>query len=221
MELLPQLYAYIWRGQGNNCNSYLLTSALADGRHVLVDPGQVQVPQTREPGLERLFSEIARDGLDPTSIGLILLTHCHPDHVEAAGAIREQTGALVAIHRTESEVVARFGIDVDLLLEEGDLKLGHHRPITINVLHTPGHSPGHVAFYWKKEKVLIAGDLVFFRSTGRSDLPGGSAEQLRQSIARVAKLDTEFLLCGHPYGHPGVIVGKAEVTENFAFLDIG
>jgi len=218
MKILNQLYAYVWQGQDNNCNSYLFSGLLEGDRHVLVDPGYRQTPRTREPGLERLYAEMRRDGLDPEAIGLILLTHCHPDHFEGAGRLRQQTRALVAIHRLEADIYAKFGGSADLLLEEGELKLGIRKPIQLEVFHSPGHSPGHVTFYWKKEKVLIAGDVVFYHSTGRTDLPGGSPGQLKESIARLAKLDTHYLLCGHPYGHPGVIVGKQEVRENFEFL---
>ncbi len=55
-------------------------------------------------------------------------------------------------------------------------------------------------------------------STGRVDLPGGSAKALKQSIERLSDLDVEYLLCGHPYGHPGIIKGRVEVQENFEFI---
>ena len=88
----------------------------------------------------------------------------------------------------------------------------------MDCFHSPGHSPGHITIYWPDKKVLIAGDVIFYRSTGRVDLPGGSAKTLRQSIERLSQLDIEYLLCGHPYGHPGIIRGKAAVQENFEFI---
>ena len=57
----------------------------------------------------------------------------------------------------------------------GNLDLGTQSPVRLEVFHTPGHSPGHITVYWPAEKVLIAGDLIFYRSTGRVDLPGGDA----------------------------------------------
>jgi glyoxylase-like metal-dependent hydrolase (beta-lactamase superfamily II) len=66
--------------------------------------------------------------------------------------------------------------------------------------------------------VLIAGDLIFYRSTGRVDLPGGDARALKASIERLSRLDIEYVLCGHAYGHSGLIEGAEEVRSNFEFL---
>jgi glyoxylase-like metal-dependent hydrolase (beta-lactamase superfamily II) len=132
--------------------------------------------------------------------------------------IREETGALVAIHEVEAPFYSRFGGTVDLFLGEGSLELGTESPLTLTVFHSPGHSPGHTTFYWPRERVLIAGDLIFYRSTGRVDLPGGDPEALRNSIARLSQLEIDYVLCGHPYGHPGIIEGRDEVRRNFEFL---
>jgi glyoxylase-like metal-dependent hydrolase (beta-lactamase superfamily II) len=132
--------------------------------------------------------------------------------------MRKENGALVALHEDDEETYQRLGGKVDLYLKEGELMLGEDKRVRLNVYHTPGHSPGHVAFYWPDRKVLIAGDLIFYRSTGRVDLPGGNARALKQSIERLSQLDTEYLLCGHPYGHSGIIKGKEAVRENFEFL---
>jgi glyoxylase-like metal-dependent hydrolase (beta-lactamase superfamily II) len=218
MRLVGELFAYVWSGRDNNCNRYVLAEVLKDNRHVVIDPGHVTTPALREPGLQRLREEMQGDGLDPDAIGLVLLTHCHPDHSEAAGAIREQTGALVAIHEAEAEIYARFGGKVDLFLGEGDLDLGTASPLQLTVFHSPGHSPGHITLYWPRERVLIAGDLIFYQSTGRVDLPGGDPAALRNSIERLSQLEIDYVLCGHPYGHPGVIEGAEEVRRNFDFL---
>jgi glyoxylase-like metal-dependent hydrolase (beta-lactamase superfamily II) len=218
MRLVAELFAYVWSGRDNNCNSYVLAEVLKDGRHVVIDPGHVTTPALREPGLERLREAMQGDGLDPDAIGLVLLTHCHPDHSEAAGAIREQNGALVAIHEAEAQIYAHFDGKVDLFLDEGNLELGTDSPLRLTVFHSPGHSPGHATLYWQRERVLIAGDLIFYRSTGRVDLPGGDPEALRNSIERLSRLEIDYVLCGHPYGHPGVIEGAEEVRSNFDFL---
>ena len=218
MRLVGDLFAYVWSGQDNNCNSYVFAGVLDGNRHVVIDPGHVTTPALREPGLESLHERMEEDGIDPAAIGLVLLTHCHPDHSEAAGAIREKTRALVAIHEVEAEVYSRLGGTVDLFLGEGSLDLGTQTPIHLTVFHSPGHSPGHTTLYWPRERVLIAGDLIFYQSTGRVDLPGGSAAALRDSIERLSELDIDYVLCGHPYGHPGIIEGADEVRENFEFL---
>ena len=218
MRLVNNLYAYVWRGNDNNCNSYLMASTLKSNGHLLVDPGHITTPFYREPGLARLIREMEMDGIDARQIGMIILTHSHPDHCEAAKLIREQNGATVALNKAEEGVYKRLGGEVDIYLEEGDLVLGEEDQLKLNIFHSPGHSPGHVTIYWPEEKVLIAGDVIFYQSTGRVDLPGGSAKALRQSIQRLSELDIEYLLCGHPYGHPGIIKGREAVKENFDFV---
>lgn len=159
-----------------------------------------------------------KDGLSGTAIGLVILTHAHPDHCEAAAAIRERYGALVGLHEADEATYKMLGGKVDLYLQEGELLLGADKPMKLNVYHLPGHSPGHVTLYWSDQKVLIAGDVVFYRSTGRVDLPGGNADALKQGILRLSQLDIEYLICGHPYGHPGVIKGREAIRENFEFI---
>lgn len=219
MRLVGNLFAYVWSGRDNNCNRYVFAGVLKDGRHVVIDPGHVTTPALGEAGLRDLRDGMQGDGIDPAAIGLVLLTHCHPDHSEAASVIREETGALVAIHEAEAGIYARFGGKVDLFLGEGNLELGTESPLELAVFHSPGHSPGHTTLYWPREKLLIAGDLIFYRSTGRVDLPGGDARALRSSIARLSKLEIEYVLCGHPYGHSGIIEGRDEVRRNFEFLE--
>ena len=219
MHLVGDLFAYVWSGQDNNCNSYVFAGAFDGNRHVVVDPGHLVTPSLGEPGLERLYAEMRNDGIDPDGIGMVLLTHCHPDHCESAATIRKEKKALVALHEVESGFYTdQLGGRVDLFIDEGNLNLGVENSLRLEVFHSPGHSPGHVTIYWPEQKALIAGDLIFYRSTGRVDLPGGSAAQLRDSIERLSRLPLDTLLCGHPYGHPGIIQGKEEVEENFAFL---
>jgi glyoxylase-like metal-dependent hydrolase (beta-lactamase superfamily II) len=71
-----------------------------------------------------------------------------------------------------------------------------------------------VCYYLKKEKVLICGDVLFEMNTGRVDLPGGNADDLKQSIEAISKLDVEYLLPGHM----GVVVGAEKVKENFSYI---
>ena len=218
MKLLDNLHIYIWQEQDNNCNTYVIPGVLENGKHVVVDPGHIKPPAAGKPALEMLLKEMAADGLDPNAIGLVILTHCHSDHSESAQGLRETYQALVAIHPTEAGILKKQGGEADFFLQEGNLNLGNKAPTPLNIFHTPGHSPGHITVYMPQQRVLIAGDLIFYHSIGRTDLPGGNGKQMMQSIDRMSKLDIECLLCGHPYGHPGVLVGKEEVDENFEFL---
>ena len=218
MRLINNLYAYVWQGNDNNCNSYLFTNVLKNNGHLLVDPGHITTPSYREPGLGRLAKEMEGDGIDAGAIGLVLLTHSHADHCEAGRVLREENGALVALNEADEEMYKRLGGKVDIYLEEGELVLGEDNQLRLSIFHSPGHSPGHITIYWPDQKVLITGDVIFYRSVGRVDTPGGSARALKQSIERLSELDIEYLLCGHPYGHPGIIKGKAEVEHNFEFV---
>ena len=218
MKIFDDFYIYLWNGNDNNCNTCLFANVLPDGKHVVVDPGHYVTPSYQEPGLERLLKEMRRDGISYSSIGLVILTHGHPDHCESAIAMQQQFHALVAMHQADEEMFQMQGGKPDFYLQDGMLELGNKAVTGIQVLHSPGHSPGHIALYWPHRKILVAGDCVFYRSTGRTDFPGGSAELLRQSIQRMSRLDVEYLLCGHPYGHSGFIQGGEEIRENFELI---
>jgi glyoxylase-like metal-dependent hydrolase (beta-lactamase superfamily II) len=218
MKLVDNLYAYPWKGNDNNCSSYVFAGALNQGKHVLIDPGHLVTPYYREAGLERLLGAMERDGLADAPIGLVVLTHSHPDHAESAIVLRQESQALIAMHEADAPAFAALGGTVDLFLDEGTLKLGGTQSTMLQVYHSPGHTPGHITVYWPKQSVLIAGDCIFYRSTGRADLPGGDARALQQTIEKLSKLEVEHLLCGHPYGHPGIISGREEVRENFQFI---
>ncbi|MEW6033804.1 MAG: MBL fold metallo-hydrolase [Chloroflexota bacterium] len=244
MQLIDGLYSYVWQGQGNNCNTYALRY-IVDGkpRFALVDPGlrQVLTPimgrggqmmrAYEESGLEALLQSMSRDGLEAAQLGLVLNTHAHPDHCEASLALRRRSGARVALHRADEpfyekllamaydrEKPAREELQPDVYLREGVLNLGQPPGIALQVLHTPGHSPGSISLWWEEKKVLITGDTVFYRSVGRSDIPGGDSRLLAGSVRKLAELKPEYVLTGHPYGHPGVIKGTEEATRNFAFI---
>lgn len=155
---------------------------------------------------ERILAEVERHGLE---VKYVLNTHAHFDHTDANGAIVEATGATLAIHPADLPTLkasggsAWFGMPAnisplpDLELADGDeLEIGQLR---FQVLHTPGHTPGHVCFYERDEGVLFDGDVLFYRGIGRTDLPGGSWQQLLDSIQRVlfALPDETVVHSGH------------------------
>jgi hydroxyacylglutathione hydrolase len=218
MKIVENLYGYAWQGMDNNCNSYVFEGVLNEGKHVVIDPGHLVTPVYRESGLERLLAEMGKDGLSGASIGLVILTHSHPDHCEAAMSLREETNALVALHEADEPAYEMLGGKVDIFLGEGSLELGPQKSTKLRIHHSPGHTPGHITVYWPLQKVLIAGDCIFYRSTGRTDFPGGNSLSLRKSIDRLSQLDIEYLLCGHAYGNPGILKGKETVQENFGYI---
>ena len=236
MNLLENLYCYIWPGKGNNCNSYIFTHVLRGDRpHVIIDPGHV-VNESNERCLDHLLSAMGRDSIEPEDIGLIINTHCHPDHCEANGSLvlRSKTRpgkpgqSLIAIHQEEegyrremSEIMSRMlgrGIEFEpsFYLKEGDLNLGKEGNLNLTIFHTPGHSPGSICLYWPDNRVLITGDVLFAGGIGRTDLPNGNSKMLKRSIERLSELDIEYLLPGHSTQFGAVIKGKDKVKQNFA-----
>ena len=115
------------------------------------------------------------------------------------------------------DILVLTNIDANTLiphffLQEGILSV---KGIDIEVMHTPGHSPGSISLYWQQEKTLIVGDLIFKDGIGRTDIPGGSSEILKQSIVQLRDLNVEHLLPGHGE----LISGKENVKANFMRLE--
>jgi hydroxyacylglutathione hydrolase len=219
MKLTDNLYAYVWEGNDNNCNTYLFANVLSGNKHILIDPGHIITPYFHEPAYDMLVKKITQDGLKTGDIGLIVLTHAHPDHFESAKKFKETTKCLIAMYEADEEIFQMFGGGkVDLPLQEGELKLDNKVQEKLEIIHTPGHSPGHISIYWPAKNALAVGDVIFYRNTGRVDLPGGDPQLLKASLDKLSKLDVEYLLCGHPYDHPGVIQGKDAVRKNFEIV---
>ena len=122
----------------------------------------------------------------------ILLTHGHYDHITAAASVKEQTGALVYCHTQEKPMLEDHNLNLsvrtdnivnlspDHLLEDGSrIEVCDN---TIEIIHTPGHTPGGVCFYDKKNATLFTGDTLFKEGIGRSDLPGGDHQELLTMI---------------------------------------
>lgn len=229
VKLLDNLYCYLWQGRGNNCHTYVLYDVLSGERpHVLIDPGHV-VNHLGERCLDELLDAMALDGIAPATVALVINTHAHPDHCEATEFFTgPEGGALATLSRAEDEhrkttgqtVFRALGLPAPRFepffhLGEGELQLGR---IKLQVLVTPGHSPGSVCLYWAEQKALITGDAVFYGSVGRVDLPGGSLVALKESITRLAELDVEYLLPGHSTEYGDIVRGRANVEHNFESL---
>ena len=161
-----------------------------------------------DPGADasKIRRAIDEAGLE---IGLIVLTHYHFDHIEAVGPLQEGTGATVAIHAQEAELLKdppalfRFfqpeipTLQADRLLQDEErLTIGD---LEIVVLHTPGHSPGGISLHIPSEKVVFSGDTLFREGIGRTDFPGGDMRTLAASIReRLYTLDEETVVySGH------------------------
>lgn len=193
-------------------NSWLLgceTSRAA----VAVDPGG-RVPE--------LLAVARREEL---RIGEIWLTHAHLDHVTGVAELVAATGAPVWLHPADRELydhvdrqAAMFGLEAALppppdheLAGGQALALG---ALEAEVLEVPGHSPGHVAFWFPRERTVVAGDCLFAGSIGRTDLPGGSYETLMASLKEVLLPlgDDVRVLTGHG---PETTIGRERASNPF------
>ncbi|MCD6390681.1 MAG: MBL fold metallo-hydrolase [Dehalococcoidia bacterium] len=229
VRLAENLYCYVWQGRGNNCNTILLPAVLRGERpHVLVDPGHVR-NEIGEPCFNSLTQAMEKDGFKIDATGLVITTHSHPDHIEAAELVVKKSGALFALSREEDEFYRTAGkmlfqafgskppqVEPFFYLKEGDLSLGaKNNKVEIKVFLTPGHSPGSISLYLEENKILITGDVVFAGSVGRTDFPGGSPSLLRKSIDKLSQLDVEYLIPGHSTEKSSIIAGKDKVRRNF------
>lgn len=155
-------------------------------------------------------------------INKIILTHGHPDHISALAEVQQATGAKVLIHRADAGMLtdARSNLSflmgegmemnpADVFLEDGDtIQVGN---ITLEVMHTPGHSAGGICLKCARD-VVITGDTLFAGSVGRSDFPGGSHTQLINSIkAKLLKFPPETKV--YPGHGPASTIGE-EMRHN-------
>ena len=212
MRITDDLDGFLWSdSRANNANTYLIHGK----KNILIDPGHEHL-------FEHVSGRIERLALEPGDMDLIVITHAHPDHMEGA-RIFSRLPALIAMHALELDFIrdlaphydavrGGLGFQPDFLLQEGEFKVGG---LTLQVFHTPGHSPGSLCLYWPERKALFTGDVIFSRGLGRTDLPGGNGEALKASIRRLSRLDVEHLLPGHGEW----ISGQDRVKANFDHVE--
>jgi glyoxylase-like metal-dependent hydrolase (beta-lactamase superfamily II) len=197
-----------------NC---VLLGDVEAGELVVIDPGEEA---------ERIADRIRESGFKPVAI---LHTHGHLDHVGGTAELAELLGPdlPIGLHPDEIDlyrnapVQARmFGLEVDSP-PEPDLELVHGNNVSVGgleleVRHAPGHSPGGVCFVVSgaDRPLVIAGDVLFAGSIGRTDLPGGSFQVLERSIREqlYSLPDETRVICGHG---PDTTVGRERTMNPF------
>jgi len=218
IQVFEGLYAFPWREPTvNNCNAYLIDA----DKKVLIDPGHYRLfGQVRDP--------MAKLALDVSDIDMVIITHAHPDHMEAVKVFLESS-AVIGLSQAEMAFINQTGplyeetlgvpkFEPHVLLREGTLKVGR---CELRVLQTPGHSPGSISLYWPEKKALFSGDVVFDGGIGRTDLPGGNTEALSDSLNKISQLDLEYLLPGHGEllsGRERIDANMAEIKETWFSL---
>ncbi len=164
-------------------NTYVLSDET--GECIIVDPGCFDERERQE-----LKGLVDGRGLKPVRL---INTHCHIDHVLGNRFVQDTWKLQLEVHfmdvpllRAVSQYGSEFGIDCEpskepfALLNEGDaVAFGHS---TLHILHAPGHSPGSLCLYGEADGFVVAGDVLFRLSIGRTDLPGGDYDTLIRSI---------------------------------------
>ena len=196
-------------------NSFVLSDET--GACIFVDPGFYFEEEHNE-----IKEYVRQNKLTPVKI---TSTHFHFDHIMGVEFVRNEFSIPFYAHKNDSffvegvvEQAGRFGIKmnpikaIDGYLTENDvIEFGNSK---LEVIHVPGHAPGHVVFYSKQDGFIIAGDVLFYGSIGRTDLPGGSYETLISNIKNkwfVLPDDTK-VYCGHG---PETSLGFEKTTNPF------
>ena len=130
----------------------------------------------------------------------IILTHSHYDHVQKADELASKTNADVYFHELEFDQIKKIiknpNIKLHKLKNNDEIKIGK---IKIKIIHTPGHTPGAICLLF--ENKLITGDTLFVNAVGRTDLAGGDATKLFESLQKLRKFDDDVeIYPGHDYG---------------------
>lgn len=196
-------------------NTYILFDETGDC--VIIDPGMYDGAEQNQ-----LVNFVKETNLKPV---LLLNTHCHIDHVLGNKFVFDQWGLKPQFHKGELFVLQsvasyapQMGMHYELspepevfLEETGKINFGQSE---LTLVFAPGHSPAHLCFFAKNENFLIGGDVLFYRSIGRTDLPGGNYQQLIDSIKNnVFQLPDD---CEVFPGHgPSTTIGFEKINNPF------
>ncbi|MFL5616562.1 MAG: MBL fold metallo-hydrolase [Gemmatimonadaceae bacterium] len=190
-------------------NSYLVVDPETN-RSVLVDPGAEA---------DQLVAMVRSSA---STLGAIWLTHAHIDHIGAIAGVKRVWNVPVYLHPADLPLYERAAMQAavyglpfeqppapDRELAEGDvMSVGS---LQFDVLHVPGHAPGHVAFV--RQGSMLGGDLLFAGSIGRTDLPLSNPDQMTESLERVAALPEETIV--YPGHGPTTSIGQERATNPF------
>ncbi len=147
-------------------NCYLLSSG---NELIIIDPGG---------GTEKILTEIKKTKL---KLKYIINTHYHPDHTWANKRIKKETEAKILIHKKEEKFI---NFKADKFLEQGDkIKIGED---ILQIIHTPGHSQGSICLVGKN--IIFTGDTLFKDGVGRTDIWGGSQEDIEKSLKKLSSI---------------------------------
>lgn len=171
----------------------VLTGIIQENCYIVSDENKAAAVIDPGDNAKEIIKFLDKNGLKAE---WILITHGHYDHIGAVAAVKEYTGAKIAIHEDDKEAL-RF--EPDMLAAEGDIiQCGL---LKFGVIETPGHTPGCVCYVCGG--AMFSGDTLFRESIGRTDLPGGSFYAMRKSLHKLSEL---------PYEDIDVYPGHMEAT---------
>jgi len=164
-------------------NTYVVSDAT--GECVIIDAGN------HTPHEDTLLADFLRN--NGLKLVMALNTHGHVDHLLGVNFVKEQFGIPFALHGADRflldlspQQASLYGFDLqktpDVETDLATLSTVTFGETTLNVIHTPGHTPGHLCFYSETDRILFTGDTLFRESIGRTDLPGGDYGQIMRSI---------------------------------------
>ncbi|MFH1151681.1 MAG: MBL fold metallo-hydrolase [Nanoarchaeota archaeon] len=172
--MIQKIKPNIWQIGFKVFSSYVYLLKL-NKKNILIDTGS-------RSAKEELIESLKKLKLKPREIDIILLTHNHWDHTENLELFKK---AKVYSHK-KGFPEGKF-LDITKLKIEG-----------IDIIETPGHSPGDVCFYMPREKILFSGDVIFYKGyIGRTDFPSSIPEKMQESLGKLKKLDYKILCPGH------------------------
>ena len=184
---------------GSDQNNTYLIACEKTRSAAIVDP-YLEIPR---------ILQSARD--EKIRIEQILLTHTHRDHCAGVPEVVTATGATVYVHEKETQRVPGNG-NLVFLKQGSRVQIGE---IPLEVIHTPGHTPGGVTYYQPESALALTGDVLFVGYCGRADLAGSDAHALWHSLQTLAKLpDHTVIYPGHNYGKTPVSTLGREKSSN-------
>ena len=190
-------------------NSYLVVDE-ESGRAVIIDPGGEG---------QRLVGEIERS---KATLDAIWITHAHVDHVGAIASVKERWNVPVYLHPSDRRLFEAAGRQAEVYgvpfeePPEPDQEFADGQRLSVgsvemSVMHTPGHSPGHVVIHGNG--IALVGDCLFAGSIGRTDLPMSNPQQLADSLKKIAALPPETVV--YPGHGPDTTIGEERISNPF------
>jgi len=201
-------------------NTYVLFDETKEA--MIVDAG------CYEPEEEKELSDFIAD--NELNVKAIINTHSHIDHILGTYYVKDKYKVPLMIHRLDESTLRMGKISAQMYGMKrytdvtADSYISEDEPVTfgnqsLQVLFLPGHAPGHVGFYHAMQKLLIGGDVLFMRSIGRTDLPGGNYDTLIESIhKKIFTLPNDVVV--YPGHGPTTTVGEEKVENPFCALTL-